>query len=56
MAYVGTGHYLQGAAAHPGLEGQLQIFAAPDIETGIIGAQAIEELPVDGEETAGHCG
>jgi len=56
VAYVGAGHYLQGAAAHPGLEGQLQILAAPDIEAGIIGAQAIEELPVDGEETAGHCG
>lgn len=51
---MGAGYNLQGAAAHPGLEGQLQILAAPDVESGIVGAQAIEELPVDGEQSSGH--
>lgn len=53
---MGAGYDLQSAAAHPGLEGQLQVLAAPDVKARVVGAQSIEELPVDGEESTGHGG
>lgn len=51
-----AGHDFECATAHPRLEGQLQILTAPDIEAGIVGAQTLEELTVDGEQPACHCG
>ena len=56
MADVAAGHDLQRAAAHPSLEGQLEVLAAPDVEAGVVGAEALEELAIDGEEAAGHGG
>lgn len=40
--------------AHPDLEAQLVLFAAPDIQTLIIAAQLPEELRRDGKQTARH--
>ena len=40
----------------PYLEGQLEVLAAPDVEAGVVGSQALEELAVDGEEPPGHGG
>ena len=54
MSHVGAGHDLQRPPAHPRLEGQLQVLPAPDVEPRVVGAQAFEELPVNGEESAGH--
>ena len=56
MADVGAGDDLQRAAAHPGLEAQLEVLPAPDVEAGVVAAELLEELPVDGEEAAGHGG
>ena len=53
---MAAGDDLEGAAAHPGLEGELEVLAAPDVEAGVVGAEALEELAVDGEEAAGHGG
>ena len=53
---MGAGEDLQPAAAHPGLEAQLEVLAAPDVEAGVVPAELLEELPVDGEEAAGHGG
>ena len=36
------------------LEAELQILAAPDVEALIVGAQRLEPLAVNGEQTAGH--
>ena len=38
------------------LERQLQILAAPNIEAGVIAAEALEELLVDGEKPPRHGG
>ena len=54
MPHVGAGHDLQRAAAHPRLEGQLQVLTAPNIEPRVVGTQPFKELPVDGKESAGH--
>ena len=56
VAHMGAGHDLQGAATHPGLEGELQVLSAPDIEARIVATQPLEEGSVDGEEAAGHGG
>jgi len=50
-----AGHNFKCASAHPGLKGQLQILTTPDIKAGIVGAQSLEELTVDGEEATSHC-
>jgi hypothetical protein len=41
---VGTRHDLQGAPAHPRLERQLQILAAPDVEAVVVRSQSLEEF------------
>ena len=51
-----AGEYLQPAAAHPRLEAQLEVLPAPDVEPGVVAAQRLEEVPVDGEESPGHGG
>lgn len=56
VAHVGARHDLQGAPAHPRLEGELEVLAAPDVEAGVVGPEALEEGLVDGEETARHGG
>ena len=56
VADVAAGHDLQRAAAHPRLEGQLEVLAAPDVEAGVVSAESLEELAVYGEETSGHGG
>lgn len=38
------------------LEGELEVLAAPDVEAGVVGAEALEEGLVDGEEAARHGG
>lgn len=55
VAHMGAGHNLESAAAHPGLEGQLQILAAPDIEARVVSAQSFEELAVYRKQTSSHC-
>lgn len=40
----------------PDLEGELEVLAAPDVEAGVVGPEALEEGLVDGEETARHGG
>lgn len=40
--------------AHPRFEGQLEILAAPYIETAVVSAETLEESSIDGEETPGH--
>ena len=56
VSYMGAGEDLQPAAAHPGLEAQLEVLAAPDVEAGVVAAQPLEEVPVYGEEAPGHGG
>lgn len=56
VPHMGAGHNLQCATAHPCLERQLQILATPDIEAGVICAQTLEELSVNGEEAPSHGG
>lgn len=51
---VRAGNNFEGSSAHPGLEGKLEVLAAPDVESGVVGAQLLEEVLVDGEESAGH--
>ena len=36
------------------LERKLKIFTAPNVETGVVRSEPLEELLVDREETAGH--
>lgn len=54
VAHMGAGHNFESAAAHPGLEGQLQILTAPDIKARVVGAQPFEELAVYREQSSGH--
>ena len=54
VADVGAGDDLQRAAAHPRLEGELQVLPAPDVEPGVVGSQPLEKLAVDGEQSARH--
>lgn len=56
VPHMGARHNFQCATAHPRLERQLQILASPDIEAGVICAQTLEELTVNGEEPSGHRG
>ena len=44
MSDVRAGNDLQGAAAHPDLERELQVLRAPDIEPGVVGSQVLEVL------------
>lgn len=53
MADVRTRHPLDGAAAEPRLEGELEILAAPNAEARIVGAELEEVLPVHREQAAG---
>lgn len=41
-------------SAHPSLEGELEVLAAPDVEAAVVGAEALEERPANGEEAARH--
>lgn len=41
-------------SAHPGLERQLEVLAAPDVKAAVVRADPLEERSVYGEEAAGH--
>ena len=51
-------HWDQGSPAQKSfsfyLERKLKIFTAPNVETGVVRSEPLEELLVDREETAGH--
>ena len=36
------------------LERKFEVLSSPDVEPGIVSPEPLEELPVDGEEAAGH--
>ena len=55
MTDVRAGNDFQSASTHPWFEGKLEIFTTPNIESGIVGAQALEKFPVDWKQTSGHC-
>ena len=54
VPHVGAGDDLQAAAAHPGLEGQLQVLCAPDVEARVVIAQPPEEFSVNAEQSSGN--
>ena len=56
MSDVGAGDDLERAAAHPRLEAELEVLAAPDVETVVVGPEPVEELLVDAEQSPGHGG
>lgn len=41
-------------SAHPGLERQLEILAAPNVKAAVVRADPLEERSVYGKEAAGH--
>ena len=51
-----TGDNLKGAAAHPRLEAELEVLAAPDVEAVVVGPEPVEKLLVDAEQSPGHGG
>ena len=53
---MGARDNLQGAATHPGLEGELEVLAAPDVEAVVVGTESVKELFVDAEQPSGHGG
>ena len=56
MANMWARNNLKDASAHPGLEAQLQVLPAPDVEAVIVSSQTVEELLADAEESASHGG
>uniref|UniRef100_A0A1I8GDP3 Protein kinase domain-containing protein n=1 Tax=Macrostomum lignano TaxID=282301 RepID=A0A1I8GDP3_9PLAT len=56
VAHARTGDELEGAAAHPHPERDLQILAAPDAHAFIVGANFEEVFPIDCEQAASHGG
>ena len=56
MAHVAAGDDLQAAAAHPRLEGQLEVLRAPDVKAGVIIPESPEEVPVDTEQSSSNGG
>ena len=56
VAHMRARDNLQGAATHPGLKGELEVFPAPDIEARIIAPELFEKISVDSEQTPRHGG
>ena len=44
------------ALRRPYLKGQFDVFSAPVVQSGVIGAEPVKELTADREQSARHCG
>lgn len=49
-----TGHDLEGAAAHPNLEGELKVLGAPHVETRVVHFELHKVAFADREGASGH--
>ena len=55
MSHPGAGHNLDGSAAHPDLEGELQLLPAPDLHAVVVVAQLSKPLlPVRASSCPSH--